>query len=236
MRFPLPGVAALVTLTIALGGGGAHARAAGSSDKPKAPSARKTPARSKAGKPATKPATKAAAKAADNKSTSDPPALPPPKGKVAVFALSGDGATPIFKEILHILQSKGLKVQTSIRPMDTAEQYRELAQTLDLIAFVDGETEVDGAQASATIHVRNGSSGLRVASATFTGEKKKLPADLGRALWDQLSNALAQATLDAAGPRRHDRAPLRIEAGTPLSNTPSEEAENRAAAPKVGTP
>src|SRR5207244_8304805 len=137
-------------------------------------SARKTPAKSKSGK--------AAAKAADSKATNDVPPLPPPRGKVAVFAFSGDGATPIFKEILHILQSKGLKVQTSIRPMDTAEQYRELAQTLDLIAFVDGETEVDGAQASATIHVRNGASGLRVASATFTGEETKLGAGVRRGL------------------------------------------------------
>ncbi|HEX2657418.1 MAG TPA: hypothetical protein VHU40_04070 [Polyangia bacterium] len=230
MRFSLVGVAAVVALALCEPGG-AHARAARSSEKAKPSTARKD--KGKAGKNG-----KAAVDAkADAKSGADAPALPPPKGKVAVFAFTGDGAAPIYKEILHILQAKGLKVQTSIRPMDTAEQYRELAQTLDLIAFVDGEIEVDGAQASATVHVRNGVSGLRVVSTTFAGEKKKLPGDLARGLWDQVSNALSQATADAAGPRRHDRAPLRIEAGTPLNNTPPEETDNRASTPaKVAAP
>jgi hypothetical protein len=230
MRFSLPSLAAVVALTIApAGGDGAYARSAKSPDKVMA---HKTPGKAKAGKPAGKAAS-------DAKPAADAPPLPPPKGKVAVFAFTGDGATPVYKTILHILQSKGLKVQTSIRPMDTAEQYRELAQTLDLIAFVEGETEVDGAQGSATIHVRNGVSGLRVASATFAGEKKKLPGDLGHALWDQLAPVLAQATVDAAGPRRRDRAPLRIEAGTPLTNTPAsvEQSQNGASPlPKTSPP
>jgi hypothetical protein len=231
MRRPLRGldtVGAACFIVLALGPS-AQARVVRAGDKAKPTASRKAPAKTPP-KPNGKPATKAPV---ETKPGNEAAALPAPKGKVAVFAFTGDGAAPLHKEVLHVLQAKGLKVLASIRPMDSPEQYRELAETLDLIAFVDGETEVDGAQGSATIHVRNGVSGLRVASATFAGDKKKLPAEVGRALWEQLLNALSQATVDAAGPRRHDRAPLRIEAGTPLSNAP---ADNLAASPRPGAP
>jgi len=212
-------VALALTLLVALGG------VARAGDKPKSASTRKAAKSAKASEKGSKSPGKTVVKpAVVAKPGSEANPLPAPKGKVVVFAFTGAGAGPIYKEVLHLFQAKGLKVQTSIRPMDSPEQYRELAQTLDLIAFIDGETEVDGAQGSATIHVRNGVTGLRVASSTVAGDKKKLPAELGRAVWDQLVNALAQATVDAAGPRRHDRAPMRIEAGTPLTNTPTEAA------------
>jgi hypothetical protein len=72
------------------------------------------------------------------------------------------------------------------------------------------------------VHVRSGANGLRVVSATFSGDKRKLSGELGRALWEQIAPALSKATTDAAGPRRHGRGPLRIEAGTPIENTPAE--------------
>ena len=36
------------------------------------------------------------------------------------------------------LRAKGLKVITNLRPVDSAEQYREMALTLNLVAYVDG--------------------------------------------------------------------------------------------------
>lgn len=144
------------------------------------------------------------------------------KGKVAVFAFAGDGVTPVRREVLHVLQVKGLKVVTTLRPVDSPAQYREMAETLDLMAYVDGEVDGDADAASATIHVRSGASGLRIASATVSGDRRKLPAELGKTLWDQIGAPLARASADAALPHRHERAPLRIEAGTPLANPPAE--------------
>jgi len=147
-----------------------------------------------------------------------PAPIPPPKGKVAVLAFEGDGANPLRARVVRLLRAKGLKVITSLRPVDTPEQYREMADTLVLVAFVDGEASEDGDQASVTVHVRSGVSGLRVASATLAGERRKLPATIDKELWAQLAPPLSRVSTDAAKPRKHEREPMRIEAGTPLDN------------------
>src|SRR5437763_13903488 len=46
-------------------------------------------------------------------------------GKVAMFAFTGDDAEPIRRQVTHLLKSKGMKIVTSLRPVDSAEQYRE---------------------------------------------------------------------------------------------------------------
>jgi hypothetical protein len=148
--------------------------------------------------------------------------LPVAGAKLAVFAFSGDDAEPVRRQVLHVLRSKGLKLMTSLRPVDSAEQYREMAVTLSLAAYVDGEVEIDGAEASATIFIRSGSTGLRVASVTVSGARRQLPADLGKQLWEQVGAALGHACADAAKPRKPEHEPMRIEAGTPLTNGPSE--------------
>ena len=203
-RFPVVG--ALVTLVLLAGALSTEGLARGGK-----PHSKTKDAPTHKGKAKPPPAVAAEAK----------PVLPP-KGKVAVFMFTGDAAVPIRKEVLRLLQAKGLKVVASIRPVDSPEQFREMAETLDLIAYVTGETEVDGDEASATVHVRSGASGLRLVSATFSGDKRKLSGELGRALWDQIAPSLSKATVDAAGPRRHDRAPMRIEAGTPIESSPAE--------------
>jgi hypothetical protein len=153
-----------------------------------------------------------------------PPSAPvvPPRatGKVAVFLFDGDGAAPLQARVVRLLRSRGLKVITNLRPFDSPEQYRETADALGLAAFMDGEASEDGDQASVTVHVRSGLSGLRVASATLSGERRKLGTDVDTSLWTQLGTPLARACDDAAKPRKHEREPMRIEAGTPLENRP----------------
>jgi len=155
--------------------------------------------------------------------------LPPPRGKIAVFAFGGDAAAPLRREVVRILQAKGLKILSNIRPVDSPAQFREMADTLHVFAYVDGELEIEGGQASATVQVRSGVSGLRIASATFAGERKKALADLSKGLWDAVAPALARASADALMPHAH-ASPMRIEAGTPIG------AEDEAPVPAGGAP
>ena len=171
------------------------------------------------------PAGKAKITAASRKSKSAKPPptpkvapIPNPRGKVAVFLFDGDGASPLRARVVRLLRARGLKVTTTLRPVDSAEQYREMADTLGLAAFVDGEASEDGDQASVTVHIRSGVSGLRMASATLSGERRKLGADVDQQLWTQLGPPLARVCNDAAKPRKHEREPMRIEAGTPLDS------------------
>jgi hypothetical protein len=124
----------------------------------------------------------------------------------------------VQQQVVSSLRAKGLKVITNLRPVDSAEQYREMAVTLNLVAYVDGEYVGDGDQASATVYLRSGVTGLRAASTTFAGERRTLVADVSKGLWDRISPDLSRLCADAAKPRKAERAPLRIEAGTPLPN------------------
>jgi hypothetical protein len=45
---------------------------------------------------------------------------------------------------------------------------------------------------------------------------------VGKGLWDRISPDLSKLCVDAAKPRKAERAPLRIEAGTPLENRPAD--------------
>jgi hypothetical protein len=149
------------------------------------------------------------------------PPLPAPQGKFVVFTFAGEGGHRVQQQVVSSLRAKGLKVITNLRPVDSAEQYREMAVTLNLVAYVDGEYVGEGDQASATVYVRSGVTGLRAASTTFAGERRTLVADVGKGLWDRLSPDLSRLCADAAKPRKAERAPLRIEAGTPLENRPA---------------
>ena len=134
-----------------------------------------------------------------------------------MFAFTGDDAEPIRRQVTHLLKTKGMKIMTSLRPVDSAEQYREMSVTLNLVAYIDGEVTIDGNDGSATIYVRNGATGMRTASATVAAERHQLAASLGKELWERLGPALGQACADAAKPRKGGREPMRINAGTPLT-------------------
>jgi hypothetical protein len=151
---------------------------------------------------------------------------------VAVFQFDGEGSAPLRARVVRLLRARGLKVTTTLRPVDSAEQYREMADTLSLAAFVDGEASEDGDQASVTVHLRSGVSGLRIASATLASTRRTLPGEIDKSLWPQLGAPLARVCADAAKPRKREREPMRIEAGTPLDSAPPEAIE---AASKGGT-
>ncbi|MBC8133645.1 MAG: hypothetical protein H7X95_11740, partial [Deltaproteobacteria bacterium] len=149
------------------------------------------------------------------------PPLPPPRGKVVVFTFRGDdvGSATVREQVVRALRVKGLTIVTTIRPVDSAEQYRDMAVALDLVGYVDGEVRDDGDQASATVHLRSGVTGRRIASATFSGERRKLPAEVAKGLWTEVGPAFARVCVEAAKPRKVERAPMRIEAGTPIENS-----------------
>jgi hypothetical protein len=171
-----------------------------------------------------KPRTNGNAKAAARpqpKEAKEPP-LPAPQGKFAVFTFAGEGGHIVQRQVVNSLRAKGLKVITNLRPVDSAEQYREMAATLNLVAYFDGEFVGEGDQASATVFVRSGVTGMRAASTTFAGERRTLAADVGKGLWDRISPDLSKLCAEAAKPRKVERAPLRIEAGTPLPNRPAD--------------
>jgi len=138
--------------------------------------------------------------------------------KVAMFAFTGDDAEPVRRQVQHLLRAKGVKINANLRSVDSAEQYREMATTLNLIAYIDGEVDIDGAEGSATIFVRSGATGLRIASATFSGDRHLLVANVGKDLWTEIGPALGRAFADAAKPRHLGREPMRINAGTPLTD------------------
>jgi hypothetical protein len=182
-------------------------------------------AASKHAKASAKPAAKAAPKGKVSVKAKEPPKddvpVPTPGAKLAVFPFAGDDGEAVRKQVLRVLRAKGLKPNTTLRPMfDSPEQYRETAGALGLVAYIDGEVAVDAGEASATIFLRSGSTGLRIWSATFSGDRRQMPADLGKGLWDQWSPALGRACADAAKPRKPEREPMRINAGTPLADSP----------------
>lgn len=180
------------------------------------------------GKPQAKPKPAAGSrKSAAPKAQPKEPSLPPPQGKVVVFNFVGEGgpstaaAAAVQRQVIATLKAKGLKVTTGLRPVDSAEQYREMSLTLGFVAFVDGDVSVDVDQGSATVFIRSGVTGLRVASTTFAGERRTLATEVGKRLWERVVDPLAEVCVEAAKPRKAERAPMRIEAGTPLENTPA---------------
>jgi len=148
--------------------------------------------------------------------------------KVAVFSFTGDDAEPVRRQVMHLLKSKGMKVVTNLRPVDSAEQFREMSVTLNLVGYIDGEMTVEGNDASATVFVRNGTSGMRTASATVAADRHQLASGvgLGKDLWEKIGPALSQACTDASKPRKGGREPMRINAGTPLTDADTAEAAN----------
>jgi hypothetical protein len=150
--------------------------------------------------------------------------LPVAGSKVAVLDFTGDDAESVRRQVMHVLRAKGMKVTTGLRPVDSAEQFRELSVAMNLVAYIDGEVAVDGRTASATVFVRNGLTGLRSASVTFAGERRLLGTTIAKELWDRIGIPMGEACADAAKPHKLAREPMRINAGTPLTNAEADAA------------
>jgi hypothetical protein len=145
---------------------------------------------------------------------------PHAKGKIAVFAFKGDDVNePVRAAVVKLLRSKGLNVTASLRPVDSAAQFREMSYTLNLGAFVEGEITGDGPHQTAVIHLRSGLSGKRIASTKLTGATPQMVGTVGHKVWPALGGAMMRSCSSAAHPRQRERAPLRIEAGEPLDDS-----------------
>ena len=114
---------------------------------------------------------------------------------------------------------------TSLRPVDSAEQYREMAATLRLAAYFEGTVSGDGTKGQATVHVRSGVTGRRIASVRFSGERNGLAADVGNGLWPRTGSQLARLCAAAAKPQKPGRRAMHINAGTPIENTPRDDSD-----------
>jgi len=139
------------------------------------------------------------------------------RGKVAVFAIKGDEFyQPVRAAVVKLLRRRGLNVTATLRPVDSAAQFRELSQTLNLAVYVDGEMRGEGARQSAVIRLRSGISGQRIASARFSGPTQKIVGDVERTFWTRVGPAVSRACTSASRPRRREREPLHIDAGSPV--------------------
>jgi hypothetical protein len=165
-------------------------------------------------KVAPRPATASAA--SKTKSKSDGPSV---NGKVAVFGFTGEGAGRVQQVVVSTLRTRGLQVTTSLRPVDSAEQYREMAATLQLAAYIEGSVGGAGARGQATVHVRSGVPGRRIASVRFSADRGALADDVGSGLWPRTGNQLTRLCAAAAKPRKGGRRVLRIDAGTPVETS-----------------
>jgi hypothetical protein len=138
-------------------------------------------------------------------------------GKVAVFAFQGEDTYSVRDHVMKALTDRGLKVEASIPPVDTAEQYRDMGAVMNLAAYVHGHVkELPADHAVATIVIRSGVTGRKLTTATFTGFRRGLPEDVEEKLWQRLGPAFRRACVAATKPRPHHNQPMRIEAGTPL--------------------
>lgn len=142
--------------------------------------------------------------------------------KVAVFAFEGDDyAEPVRAEVVRLLKAKGIKVETTLRAPDTREQFREMAAALNLAVYVHGRILDSGpTSAVATVTIRNGVSGRRIATARFNGQRRQLPAVVEQDLWRKVGPAFSRVCVAASkAGQRHYRT-MRIEAGIPIEDMP----------------
>jgi hypothetical protein len=142
------------------------------------------------------------------------------EGKVAIFPLKWDDDRTIYVQLERILRAKGLEVVNGVRPVDTPEQYRELATAMGLAAFVGGDYWEKEDKARVTIQIRSGYTGRKVAEGTFKETPLHMHNEVEEKLWGKVGSALVRACIDANRPRKKGRNPLMIEAGTPLEAAP----------------
>lgn len=170
----------------------------------------------KAPPPAPAPRPERASASPRSKAKSGGPAV---SGNVAVFGFKGEGGARVQQVVVSTLRARGLQVTTSLRPVDSAEQYREMAATLRLAAYIDGTVGGAGSRGQATVQVRSGVTGRRIASVRFSGDHGELADNVGSGLWPRTGSQLAHLCGEAAKPSKGARRALRIDAGTPIEAT-----------------
>ncbi len=211
---PLPGVAAPSKSSVSSWTKAKHGKVlvpakpqAKAAPQVKAPPPEKAPPPVLASRPA------AASAGSRTKSKSEGPGV---SGKVAVFGFTGEGAARVQQSVVSTLRTRGFQVTTTLRPVDSAEQFREMAATLQLAAYIEGSVGGAGSRGQATVHVRSGVTGRRIASVHFSGDRGALADDVGSGLWPRTGGQLTRLCAAAAKPRKGGRRALRIDAGTQI--------------------
>jgi hypothetical protein len=137
--------------------------------------------------------------------------------RVAVFTFDGEDTYGVRDHVVQALKDRGLHVDSSLRPVDTAEQYRDMGAALNISLYVHGKVkQLPADRSTATIVVRSAVSGQKLTSATFNGFRRGLPYDVEEKLWAKIKTVVARACVEASKPGRRHNKPMVIEAGTPL--------------------
>jgi hypothetical protein len=173
------------------------------------PAAARAKTKTKKGRPA-------AARAA--KRAPQPKIVPDQQGKIVMFPFRDDDDHAVGAQVERLLRARGLEVVTGVRKVDTAEQYRDMATALGLVAYVDGNVKEGMTASRVTLQIRSGYTGRTVAQTMFKESNLHLSAEIEDNLWTRLGPGIARACTDAAKPRKRGHGPLLIEAGTPLES------------------
>jgi hypothetical protein len=137
--------------------------------------------------------------------------------RVAVFPFEGEDIYSVRDHVVQALKDRGLQIETAIRSVDTAEQYRDMGAALNISVYLHGKVKMLPADRStATIVVRSAVTGQKLTSVTFKGFRRGLPYDVEEKLWAKVGPVVARACIEANKPGRRHNKPTIIEAGTPL--------------------
>jgi hypothetical protein len=137
--------------------------------------------------------------------------------RAAVFAFDGEDTYSVRDHVVQALKDRGLQIETSLRAVDTAEQFRDMGATLNISVYVHGKVkQLPADRSTATIVVRSAVSGHKLTTVTFNGFRRGLPYDVEEKLWDKVGPVVARACTEASKPGRRHNKPMMIEAGTPL--------------------
>jgi hypothetical protein len=139
------------------------------------------------------------------------------RGKIAVFELKGDDVyQPVREAIVRMLRRRGFYVTVTLRPADSALEYREMSRATNMAVYVEGDMKGEGARQKGQIRLFSGLSGHRMATLGLSGPTDKIVGDLERTFWTRVGPAITRACTAVSKPRREERAPLLIDAGDPV--------------------
>lgn len=136
-----------------------------------------------------------------------------PRGKIAVFEIRGDDVyQPVREAVVRLLRRRGFTVTVTLRPVESAVEYRDMSQQTNMAVYIDGEMKGEGARQSATLHLYSGLSGRRMATLGFSGPTDKIVDDVERRFWKSVGPAITRVCAAVSKPRRQEHEPLRIDA------------------------
>jgi hypothetical protein len=139
------------------------------------------------------------------------------RGKVAVFEFKGDDVyQPVREAVVRLLRQRGFDVTVTLRPGESATEYRDMSHALNMAVYIDGEMQGEGGRQNAKVHLYSGMSGRRMATLGFSGATDKIVDDVERSFWKRVGPAITRACTAVAKPRRAEHEPLRIDASDPV--------------------